>query len=331
MGMPGGADPGSTFEEERFCPECGSDHLVRDYDRGEVVCAACGLVLAERAIDHGPEWLAHSAEEADRFAHTGPPRKVLAGASSLTTVVPFPDRDIRGRQIPERARKVFHRLRRLQATSALSGRGERSSVSVARTLDRITAHLGLPDSVKDEAGFICRRAIAGGIMRGRSAAALVAAAVYAACRIDGVPRTLREIERATGIPRKTVARHYRELVRTRTLRAVPLSRPQDYVSRFCTELGLSSHAQTETLRLLNEWDRIGLTSSLSPVGTAATAIYLSAEACGERKFQTEIARVTGVTEVTLRNRVTLVEQSLRRFAGPGRRVPRRGMRVPLLS
>ncbi|HII40965.1 MAG TPA: transcription initiation factor IIB, partial [Thermoplasmata archaeon] len=74
-----------------------------------------------------------------------------------------------------------------------------------------------------------------------------------------------------------IARHYRELVRIRILRAVPLSRPQDYVNRFCTELRLSSRVQAETLRLLNEWDRIGLTSSSSPVGTVATAIYLTAE------------------------------------------------------
>ena len=327
--MPGAADSGSALDEERICPECGSDHLVRDYERGEVVCAACGLVLAERAIDQRPEWLAHSTEEAERLAHTGPPRKLLGVASGLTTVVPFPDRDIRGKQIPERARKVFFRLRRLQVASARSGRGERSSVAMARTLDRIASHLGLPGAVKDEAGFICRRAIAGGVIRGRSMAALGAAAVYAACRIDGVPRTLREMERATGIPRKMIARHYRELVRIRILRAVPLSRPQDYVNRFCTELRLSSRVQAETLRLLNEWDRIGLTSSSSPVGTVATAIYLTAEACGERKYQTEVAKVPGVTEAALRTRLAHVRPLAARLAGPGGRAPRAGTRARL--
>ncbi len=329
--MPGAADPEFAFDEEHVCPECGSAHLVRDYERGEVVCAACGLVLTERAIDQGPEWLARSGEEAEKLAHTGPPRRVLAGASSLTTVVPFPNRDIRGHQIPEPARRVFHRLRRLQATSALAGRGERSSISVGRILDRIASHLGLPAAVKDEAGFICRRAIQSGIMRGRSAAALVAAAVYAACRIDGVPRTLREMELATGIPRKTIGRHYRDLVRTRTLRAVPLARPQDYVGRFCTELGLSSRARTETLRLLAEWDRIGLTQSTSPVGTAATAIYLAAEACGERKCQTEVAEVTGVTEVTLRNRLVAARLFVKRLSGSVQRTPRVRMRTPLVT
>jgi transcription initiation factor TFIIB len=317
--MPGNADPRSTVEEEHACPECGSPRLVRDYERGELVCGACGLVLSERAIDEGPEWVAHSMEEVEQLARTGPPRKPLSGAAGLTTVVPYPTRDIRGRQIPEPARRVFYRLRKLQATSTLTGRGERSSVAMGRALDRIASQLGLPTSVREEAAFLCRKAIGTGVMRGRSMMGIVAAAIYAACRIDGVPRTLDEMEAVAGVPRKTIARHYRQLLRTGVLRAVPLPRPQDYVSRFCAELGLSSRTQTATLRLLGEWDRTGITGSSSPVGAAATAIYLAAESCGERKFQTEVAKVTGVTEVTLRTRLALAKRCSERQARLGGR------------
>ncbi len=327
--MPGATDSRSTAEEERVCPECGSSHLVRDYDRGEVVCVACGLVLTDRAIDQGPEWVAYSMEEAERLARTGPPRKALTGASGLTTVVPYPTRDIRGHQIPEQARKMFYRLRRLQVTSAQYARGERSSAAMARALDRIVSQLGLPDSVKDEAGLICRRAIESGVMRGRSMSAVVAAAVYAACRVDGVPRTLGEIERVTGIERKTIARHYRDLVRARAVRSVPLPRPQDYVGRFCAELKLSSRTQLETMRILKDWDRTGISRSLSPVGTAATAIYLAAGSCGERRRQNEIAKVSGVTEVTLRSRLAIARGSTKRFAGASGHAPNPRMWAPL--
>src|SRR5207247_5638 len=63
------ADP--VVEEDRVCPECGSEHLVRDYTRGELVCDSCGLVISESAIDEGPEWAAYSVEENDRLARTG--------------------------------------------------------------------------------------------------------------------------------------------------------------------------------------------------------------------------------------------------------------------
>ncbi len=37
------------------CPVCGGT-LVNDWERGEVVCAQCGLVVAESAVDVGLEW-----------------------------------------------------------------------------------------------------------------------------------------------------------------------------------------------------------------------------------------------------------------------------------
>jgi transcription initiation factor TFIIB len=46
--------------EERIveCPECGSRQLVHDYERAELVCNECGLVVDEDFIDMGPEWRA---------------------------------------------------------------------------------------------------------------------------------------------------------------------------------------------------------------------------------------------------------------------------------
>jgi transcription initiation factor TFIIB len=45
------------------CPECDSGHLTKDYDRGELVCEECGLVLDDQMIDQGPEWRAFDVEQ----------------------------------------------------------------------------------------------------------------------------------------------------------------------------------------------------------------------------------------------------------------------------
>ncbi len=39
------------------CPECGGK-LIADWERGEVVCMQCGLVVTESTMDVGPEWRA---------------------------------------------------------------------------------------------------------------------------------------------------------------------------------------------------------------------------------------------------------------------------------
>src|SRR2546423_13034852 len=101
------ADP--VVEEDRVCPECSSEHLVRDYTRGELVCDSCGLVISESAIDEGPEWAAYSVEENDRLAGAGGPRSYVAGASGLTTGSPRANQDARGDPMPLRARGKFYR------------------------------------------------------------------------------------------------------------------------------------------------------------------------------------------------------------------------------
>src|SRR5437867_3322944 len=178
------ADP--VVEEDRVCPECSSEHLVRDYTRGELVCDSCGLVISESAIDEGPEWAAYSVEENDRLARTGAPRSYVAGASGLTTVIPLANKDARGNTIPLREREKFYRMRKLQRHSGHSRPGERSLPETIRSLDRVASLMGLPRPVKDEAGFICKKALEKGLVRGRSIEAIVAAAAYAACRLDGV-------------------------------------------------------------------------------------------------------------------------------------------------
>ncbi len=300
------------LDEERACPECGSDRLVRDAVRGETVCDACGLVIQGLAIDQGPEWTAYSVEESERLAHTGTPRDPLGGASGLTTVISSAARDGRGNPVPVREQRTYDRLRRLQRRTSYAGRGERSLPAMIQILGRIAAVLDLPRPVRDEAAFLCRKAVDRNLLRGRSAETIVAGAVYAACRIRGVPRTLEELEAATGIPRKTLGRVYRTVRRELGV-PVPAPQPEEYLRRFCSVLGLSPRVQSDAMR------RLGLfpgSPSISPAGTTAAAVYLAGLACGEPRSQSAVAQVSGVSEVTLRNRYKAMEAS-REAAGDG--------------
>ncbi len=305
------------------CPECGSSNLARDYTRGELICESCGLVLDDMQIDLGPEWTAYDTSERDKLARTGAPRNYSSQTINLTTIIPSSNRDSRGNRIPAREMEKLYRIRKLQHHSGRSKPGERSLPETLRTMDRFSSSLGLPRSVREEAGFICKKALEKGFLRGRSIDALVAAAVYASCRINGVPRTLEELSEVTGITRKVIAKAYGALSRTLQLR-VPQSKPSDYISRFCSELGLGTSVETEARKILKEIDDTDGSLSLSPVGTSAAVIYLASLACGERRPQKAIAKVAGVSEVTLRNRFQLVsKQFMNSLPLPRGRVPKR--------
>ena len=311
----------TLLDEARSCPECGSAHLVLDDLRGELVCDACGLVLEDRAVDRSAEWTAYTPEDAARASHTGLPRDPLAGASGLTTVIPSPHRDARGNPIPFAGRGTLYRIQRLQRHASHGLPGERSLPEATRILDRFVAALDLPRDARDEAGFLCRKAIQHGLARGRSLELLVAGAVYAACRIEGVPRTLDEVHKATDLPRTRIGSAYRSLHRELSL-PVHTSRPADYVQRFCSELDLGNRVERETLALLDRFEPPGSATSVSPCGTAAAAIYLAALACGEPRSERAVSRVAGVSEVTLRNRYASMKALLPEVETPRGRTPR---------
>src|SRR5436309_2889584 len=165
-------------EEVTRCPECNSGHLSFDYERGELICEECGLVLTDQMIDQGPEW-----------------------------------------------------------------------------------------------------------------------------------RAFDEIANSSRVGRKEIGRTYRFMTRELKLKLMP-TKPQDYVSRFCSELKLTGEVQSRAVEILKEAQDKELTSGRGPTGVAAAAIYIASILCNERRTQREVADVAGVTEVTIRNRYKELTEKL---------------------
>ncbi len=305
---PGARRSSSAIEREGDCPECGSDHIIRDEVRGELLCAECGLILSENAIDERPEWSAYSPEDEERLARTGPPKRPLTGAAGLTTLISYSTRDGRGNPIYERNWPLVQRLRNLQRISAHVLPGERSLPEAVRLLRQIASQMELPPYVEAEASLICKRALEAKLASGRAIQSIVAAALYAACRIEGVPRTLAEVGLVAGIPKKSVARVYRVLLRAHVMPAVPPTQPSDYLDRFCSELALSSGTRAKAMVFLQDLARIDSAGTSAPSGNVAAALLIACRATGERRSEKAIAHVTGVSEVTIRNRVRFLMQ-----------------------
>ncbi|MFX0045398.1 MAG: TFIIB-type zinc ribbon-containing protein, partial [Candidatus Hermodarchaeota archaeon] len=55
------------------CPDCGGHEVVQDLEKGERICATCGLVVSDHRIDTGPEWRAFTSDEKDARSRAGAP------------------------------------------------------------------------------------------------------------------------------------------------------------------------------------------------------------------------------------------------------------------
>jgi transcription initiation factor TFIIB len=275
--------------------------LKYDYGKAEISCNRCGLVLDENMIDQGPEWRAFDHEQRDKRTRVGAPSTYAISDKGLTTAIDWKNKDAKGRSIPEQNRAQLYRLRKWNQRIRVSRCGERNLALALGELDREANRLDLPRSIREDASVIYRRAAKNNLIRGRSIEGVVATSLYIACRICNLPRTLSEIAEVSNVSKKQIAKNYRFLSRELDIKLKPTS-PADYISRFASQLGLSGETQSKAIEIIHTANEKGLTSGKGPTGIAAAALYISSVLLGERKTQKDIALVSGVTEVTIRNR-----------------------------
>ena len=291
------------------CPECGSTNLIHDYDTGETVCGDCGLVINEQMMDKGPEWRAFTQEEKASRSRVGVPTSYSVHDKGLSTAISQIDRDAFGRKLPLRTRLQMWRLRKWQIRSRVHSSVDRNLAQAMAELDRLSDKVYIPSPIKEKAAVIYRKALDKGLVRGRSIAAIAAAALYAACRGTGTPRTLREVSEASLVEKKDVARCYRLLLRELDVQ-MPIADPLTYVSKIAENTGISGKTQGLAIQILREAKKNRASAGKDPMGLAAAALYIACLQNDEKKTQKDIAEAAGVTEVTVRNRYKTLRKQL---------------------
>ncbi|MEM2905658.1 MAG: transcription initiation factor IIB [Candidatus Bathyarchaeia archaeon] len=291
------------------CPECSSEDLVQDYERGEVVCSVCGLVIRVNVMDQGPEWRAFTQEEREGRSRVGVPTSYTIHDKGLSTVINRVSRDAYGRELPLSTRIQMLRLRKWQIRSRVHSSADRNLSQAMAELDRLSDKVHVPTSVKEKAAVVYRKALEKGLVRGRSISALSAASLYAACRLTNTPRTLKEISGVSVVRRKDVARCYRLLLKDLNM-TMPIADPTRCVPKIASRIGVKEKVQQTAVGILKECQRLKICAGKDPMGLASAALYVACVREGERKTQKEIAEAAGVTEVTIRNRYNSLIRSL---------------------
>jgi transcription initiation factor TFIIB len=303
----------SEPSQEDIISKCPSGNIIYDEVRGEWICADTGEVIAEHVIDRGPEWRAFTAEERERRSRAGGAVNIAFHDSGLSTIIDWYDRDSAGRKIDLRKRLEMIRIRKWHSRMRVQSAAERSLLQALEELERLAEQLNIPRSVKEEAAIIYRRAVERELVRGRAIDSMIAAALYAACRIHGIPRTLDEIAKYSKSARKEIARCYRMLVRELNLK-IPVVDAAEHAQRIASILGLSGSTVKLAIEIIQKAREKGITAGRDPAGVAAAAVYIAALLNDERRTQKEIAMASGVTEVTVRNRykelITLLSEEL---------------------
>jgi transcription initiation factor TFIIB len=292
----------TTEQTFTVCPEC-DGRLAHDHKHGETACVECGVIVDEDEIDHGPEWRAHTANERDQRSRVGSPMTKMLHDEGISTEIDWRNEDAYGNSLSSRQRQKMNRLRTWHTRSQTVTAQERNLKHALGEIERMASALGVPQSTRETASVIYRRALDEDLLRGRSIEGMSTAAVYAAARQAGIPRSLDEVAAVSRIEQLPITRAYRHLTRELGLEIEPAD-PLNYIPRLASELDLSAEATQQSRDLLAtviETEESYL-SGKNPVGLAAAAVYAGALLTNEKVTQEAVGEVADVSTVTIRNR-----------------------------
>ena len=291
------------------CIGCGESLFTNDYTRGENICTSCGLVSSDRIANRGPEWRAFTAEERDSRERTGAPMKLSIADKGLSTMIDWRNKDANGRALTTNTRATIYRMRKWHIRSRVQSSHHRNLGIAMSEMERLSSQLGIPREARETVALIYRKALAKRLVRGRSIDSVVAAAIYLACRIHRIPRRLDEIVTEARTNRKQISQAVR-LVLSKVDVEVPLASAKDLIPRLSSDLGLEGRTVRRATEIVKQAKEGRITVGKDPGGIVGAALYIAGILEEDRRTQREIAKVSHVTEVTIRNRYKELVRSL---------------------
>lgn len=287
----------SQADHRSGCPECGGELVASDREH---VCGSCGLVTETDRLDRGPEW--RRTPEGSERRRTGAPLSRSRHDRGLSTEIGYTS----GADVPAGNPRRIARMRREHNRAKIASKAERNRVYGFIEIRRICGALDLSRSIRDRSSVIFERAQAEGLFQGRSIEGFAAASVYAACRIEGVARTRREVVDVARANLNEFEAAYDALNRDLGLPIAPVD-PREYLPRFASSLDLDAcverTARSYAGRLVETGDAIGR----KPGGIAGACLYRAAKDLGREINQRDIAEVADVSPVTIRSVCKLIE------------------------
>jgi transcription initiation factor TFIIB len=291
--------------ESLRCSACNNSppSIVTDPESGEVICGNCGIVILDRSEDYvHEERRAFSVEETNNRSRIGAPASLAFHDRGLCTVIGKANIDAGGKELDVSVIPQIEKLRKWNAWINVHKSSDRNLRRALQKLDTLKDKLSLSDSIVEKTAYIFRKIHEKQLVRGRTIDGMLAASVYAVCREMGTSITLKDIAAASNLTYKDISRNYTVLVFELDIK-IPLVDPMKCIVKVASKLGINERTKKRAMSIMSEVVKKEMSPGKVPMGLAGAVLYLTCQLVGEDISQTSIAAASGVTEVTIRNRV----------------------------
>lgn len=286
---------------------CETYPAITDSERGEIVCGGCGLILLQNMADASYENNGYSSEDFMKLSRTGPATSLTMNDRGLSTVIGT-NKDSTGKTLSSKTKYEFNRLRTWDQRSK-----SRKTVSFSKAftlLHGMKTKLGISNNVVENAAYIYRKVVGAKLTRGRTTASLIAASLYAACRENNIPRTLDDIAEAGNVERRVLSRDLRTIIKKLELNLNQYD-TSSFISKISNNMNLREKTKRDAFKILSLCEKKQITAGKHPVAQAAASLYISCIMNGEKISQKKFAAESGISDVTIRNRVVLIKKTLK--------------------
>ena len=322
------------------CPECHAN-LVQDAVKGEFVCSICGYVVEENLVYQGPDAYVSDPGQKSNTLRASGVNSIAYHDYGLHTEIDNQCKDYSGRHFNDDIRKSVVNLRKWNNIIRISNSKDRRLSNVLSKINEICSLMSFPKVVCETAALIYRNYENRNDTKGKSSASMAAAAIYYACKICKILRSLNEIVHHNGNTEDTsenlklASKYYRSMVLicenddtsmvirgqnkiTDFLRQDPKTGNKNkqsftiinmqsininqYISKLANTAKFDVKIERLAIEIAKKTENHLLSDGKSPNGIAAAYLYLASVLLGINILQMDISRLAGVTEVTIRNR-----------------------------
>lgn len=167
-------------------------------------------------------------------------------------------------------------------------------------------------------------------LKGKPQDAVIAGALFIACRQTRNPRTFREIFNLTKVSKKEIGRTFKLLekflqdlgskgeevglnsfTQVHDYKQTESTGADDLVRRYVSQLGIRNQADVENvgIYIAKKASKVSTLAGRSPLSVAAACIYMAAHYLGENVSSKKIAGVAGVSDGTIKTAYKFLHQA----------------------
>ena len=281
----------STYSDR--CTRCGKNSIAHDDSTGETICTMCGYVILEESEQE----IISPVNISDNPSNSSSISSNIGNSTSNS----LQETDAFGNPIARAIMTDIKRQKILENSGRIHSARDKNLKQADKEIEKLKDKLSLSNSVVEKTTTTYKKAIEKNITRGHSIKGLVGACLYVSCRDSEIPRTINDISNTIDVKKNDILKCYKLIVAELELK-FPISSPKKYVSRIASSIKASEKSKRKAMAIIEQVEKTGTSIGKDPIGVTAGALYLACISTGESKSQEEIAKASGVTEVTIRKR-----------------------------